>query len=381
MPLPFRAAMVGGVVLLGSCLAAAVVPPGGVIAPAGAQGAEMTVAQVMQMPKIDAHAHIGGMSPAHLRAFVAFLEKYNLRWLNIAVGGMNWPRLSRQIGSAQALHSAHPDRIAWATSFDLTNWGQAEWARAANSTIDDGYAGGAVAVKIWKDVGMVLQDPDGKYVMADDARLDPVFGALATKGRTLVAHLGEPRNCWLPVDQMTVDGDRRYFAANPEYHGLLHPEIPNYEAQVAARDRMLERHPTLRVVGCHLGSLEYDVDELAKRLDKYPNLAVDLSARIVHLQIQPRDKVRAFLVKYQDRILYGTDVQFGRGSGAESADPAKALARLAATYESDATWFATDQELPLENVRAGFKSRGVALPEPVLRKIYYENARRWYPGL
>ncbi len=381
MLLPFRAAMVGGVVLLGTCLAAAVVPPGSVTAPAGAQGASMTVAQVMQMPKIDAHAHIGNVSPAHLRAFVAFLEKYNLRWLNIAVGGMNWPRLSRQIGSAQALHSAYPERIAWATSFDLTNWGQADWAKAANGTIDDGYAGGAVAVKIWKDVGMVLKDPDGKYVMADDPRLDPVFSALAKGGRTLVAHLGEPRNCWLPVDQMTVDGDRRYFAANPEYHGLLHPEIPNYEAQIAARDRMLERHPTLRVVGCHLGSLEYDVAELAKRLDKYPNLAVDLSARIVHLQIQPRDKVQAFLVKYQDRLLYGTDVQFGRGSGAEAADPAKALARLAATYESDATWFATDQEVALENVRKGFKSRGVALPEPVLRKIYYENARKWYPGM
>ena len=164
---------------------------------------------------------------------------------------------------------------------------------------------------------MVLKDPDGRYVMADDPRLDPVFSALAKQGRTLVAHLGEPRNCWLPVDQMTVDGDRRYFAAHPEYHGLLHPEIPNYEAQVAARDRMLERHPALRVVGCHLGSLEYDVDELAKRLDKYPNLAVDLSARIVHLQIQPRNKVRAFLVKYQDRLLYGTDApvrpRFGRG--------------------------------------------------------------------
>ena len=381
MLLPFRAAMVGGVVLLGTCLAAAVVPPGSVTAPAGAQGASMTVAQVMQMPKIDAHAHIGNVSPAHLRAFVAFLEKYNLRWLNIAVGGMNWPRLSRQIGSAQALHSAHPERIAWATSFDLTNWGQADWAKAANGTIDDGYAGGAVAVKIWKDVGMVLKDPDGKYVMADDARLDPVFSALAKNGRTLVAHLGEPRNCWLPVDQMTVDGDRRYFAANPEYHGLLHPEIPNYEAQVAARDRMLERHPTLRVVGCHLGSLEYDVAELAKRLDKYPNLAVDLSARIVHLQIQPRDKVQAFIVKYQDRLLYGTDIQFGRGSGAEGADPTRALARIAATYESDATWLATDQELALENVRTGFKSRGVALPESVLRKIYYENARKRYPGM
>jgi predicted TIM-barrel fold metal-dependent hydrolase len=144
---------------------------------------------------------------------------------------------------------------------------------------------------------------------------------------------------------------------------------------------MLERHPTLKVVGCHLGSLEYDVDELAKRLDRYPNLAVDLAARMVHLQIQPRDKVRAFILKYRDRILYGTDLEFGGGNGEAAKDPAEALARLAATYESDAAWLATDQDVAVERARAGFTSRGLALPGPVLRKLYFENARRWYPGL
>ena len=379
MPIAFRPAFMKTVVLLAGSLAVAAALT--LRAPVSAQGDAMTVEQVMRMPKIDAHAHLGALGAEEAKAFVAFLEQRNLRWLTIATGAMDAARLSRQIESAQALHRAHPGRIAWATSFSVANWGQSDWAKSSLGTIDDGFAGGAVAVKIWKDVGMVLKDPDGKYVMADDARLEPVFSALARQNRTLVAHLGEPRNCWLPVDKMTVDGDRRYFAAHPEYHGLLHPEIPDYEAQIAARDRVLERHPGLRVVGCHLGSLEYDVDELAKRLDKYANLAVDLSARIVHLQIQPRDKVRAFLLKYQDRILYGTDLQFGRGTDAADASPAARLARLASTYESDATWFATDQELALENVRAGFTSRGVALPGPVLRKLYFENARKWYPGL
>ena len=156
MLLPSRAAMIRALVLLAAVAAAVALTPGAT-APAIAQGDAMTVDQVLKMPKIDAHAHIGGMSPGHLRAFVAFLEKYNLRWLNIAVGGMDWGRLSRQIGSAQALHAAQPDRIAWATSFTVTNWGQADWAKAANATIDDGFAGGAVAVKIWKVFGMVLK--------------------------------------------------------------------------------------------------------------------------------------------------------------------------------------------------------------------------------
>ena len=379
MPLPSRAGIVRGAVLLAVCLAIAAARPRS--APADAQGGTMTVAQVMKMPKIDAHAHIGAPSQGHLGAFVAFLEKYNLRWLNICVGGMDWARLSQQIASAQALHRAHPERLAWATSFSLANWGQADWATAATGTIDAGFAAGAVAVKVWKDVGMVLKDPDGRYVMIDDPRMAPVLDALAAQGRTLVAHLGEPRNCWLPLDKMTTASDRRYFAGHPEYHGLLHPEIPDYDRQIAARDKMLEQHPRLRVVGCHLASLEYDVGEVARRLDRYPNLAVDLAARMVHLQIQPRDKVRAFILKYQDRILYGTDLEFARGSDAAGADPATSLARLAARYESDAAWLATDQEVAVERARPGFTSPGLALPEQVLRKIYFENAKRWYPGI
>src|SRR5216110_196673 len=88
----------------------------------------------------------------------------------------------------------------------------------------------------------------------------------------------------------------------------LHPERPSKERILTARDRMLAKHPTLRVVGCHLGSMETDVDEIAKRFDRYPNFAVDTAARVSYLMLQPREKVRAFLLKYQNRVLYGTDL-------------------------------------------------------------------------
>jgi predicted TIM-barrel fold metal-dependent hydrolase len=229
-------------------------------------------------------------------------------------------------------------------------------------------------------VGMVLKDKDGRYVMIDDPHFDPLLEAIAAQGHPLVAHLGEPRNCWLPVEQMTVQSDRNYFSKNPQYHGYLHPEVPGYEKQVAARDAMLERHPRLKVIGCHLGSLEYDVDELAKRLDRYPNFAVDLAARLVHLQIQPRDKVRAFILKYQDRLLYGTDSDFG-GGDATPQSVERALTELAAMYRAEATWLATDQSVEVPRAKAGFTSQGLALPAGVLRKIYFENAKKWYPGI
>lgn len=62
-------------------------------------------------------------------------------------------------------------------------------------------------------------------------------------------------------------------------------------------------NPDLRVVGAHLGSMENEVDEIEAHLQRYPNFAVDTAARVLSLVIQPRDKVRAFILKNQDRIL------------------------------------------------------------------------------
>ena len=163
--------------------------------------------------------------------------------------------------------------------------------------------------------------------MIDDARFDPIFDYIESRNKTLVGHLGEPRNCWLPLESMTVDGDRGYYKEHPQYHGFLHPEIPGYWEQIKARDHVLEKHPHLRFVGCHLGSLEYDVDELAKRLDKYPNFAVDTAARIVDFQVQEREKVRKFHIKYQDRMLYGTDNEIGQETGSAAEAHIKYLDR------------------------------------------------------
>ena len=133
---------------------------------------------------------------------------------------------------------------------------------------------------------------------------------IKSKGIPVTGHLGEPRNCWLPLSEMTVRGDSNYFARNMQYHMFLHPEYPSYEDQINARDNMVRNNPDLIFVGCHLASLEWNVDSLAARLDRYPGMAVDMSARICHLQYQSakdRSRVRNFIIKYQDRLLYGTD--------------------------------------------------------------------------
>jgi predicted TIM-barrel fold metal-dependent hydrolase len=224
---------------------------------------------------------------------------------------------------------------------------------------------------------MELKDKDGKFVMIDDPRFDPILDFIEKNGKTLVGHLGEPKNCWLPVEKMTVKGDKDYFTAHPEYHMYLHPEYPSYEDQLNAKDRMLEKHPNLRFVGAHLGSLEWSVDELAKRLDKYPNMAVDMAERISHLQYQAVrnwQKVRDFFIKYQDRLIYATDQRIDT-----LQTPSERHSKAYESWLLHWKFFTSGDKMKVPKVEEEFK--GMKLPREVVDKIYRKNAEKWFPGI
>jgi predicted TIM-barrel fold metal-dependent hydrolase len=317
-------------------------------------------------PKIDAHFHIQTAEPG----FIEFAHKHNFRLMTPATGSASREKIDQQLAWARRQHQAFPGTVAYATTFSMEQWGDAGWQDKTLARLRQDFAEGAVAVKVWKDIGMTFREPGGRFILIDDPAFDPVFDFLAAEGKPVIGHLGEPRNCWLPLDAMTVPGDKSYFAEHPQYHMSLHPDYPSYEQQIAARDHLLEKHPTLRFVGAHLGSLEWDVDELAKRLDAYPNLAVDMAARICHLEIQDTDKVRRFILKYQDRLLYATDLSVGDG--------ARDFGTILETWKNDWDYFAGDGEMTSPAVPRPFK--GLALPISVLKKIYYQNAVDWLGG-
>jgi predicted TIM-barrel fold metal-dependent hydrolase len=133
----------------------------------------------------------------------------------------------------------------------------------------------------------------------------------------------------------------------------------------------MARFPKLRLVGCHLGSNEDDLRLVARRLDRYPNFAVDCAARVRYFAAGDRSTVREFLLKYQDRITYGTDYQIGK------ADEEAAWKSIGARMEEEWQFFASSGEMTYRNR----KVQGLGLPEPVLRKIFSDNPRRWYPGI
>jgi len=324
--------------------------------------------QLAALNPVDTHVHVFKNDP-QLYAMLLRLHVHLLDICVVAGKDPGFPRLDEQIHSAQAVAGASSNHVSWCTTFDPFTFYSANFAIDTVHQLDRDFANGAVAVKIWKNIGMELKTPDGKYVMPDDPGLAPIYLDIAAHHKTLIAHVAEPTSCWQPLDPANPDFE--YYKAHPEWYMYDKPDHPSKENILAARDRLLAAYPELRVVGAHLGSMELNVDEIAKRFDRYPNFAVDTAARIVYLALQPRDKVRAFLIKYQDRVLYGTDLGY-RPKG-DSDD----LRDWESTYRRDWTFFATGQTVEFD----GRKVQGLALPREVLRKLYHDNAVRWIPGI
>jgi predicted TIM-barrel fold metal-dependent hydrolase len=317
---------------------------------------------------IDTHVHAFKSDPA----FTDLMVRLRLHVLDICVADTQgiYGELAAQLARAKGFVQASSGHAKLCVTFNPFTFQQKDFARKTVEQLHQEFAEGAVAVKIWKNIGMELKAPDGNYVMPDDPAFAPIYREIAAENKTLVAHVAEPSSCWQPPNPDSPDYD--YYKENPEWYMYLHPDHPRKEVILAARDHLLAENPKLRVVGAHLGSMETDVDEIAKHFDRYPNFAVDTAARMEYLMIQPREKVRNFLIKYQDRVVYGTDLEFLNAE----ARP-EALKDWQDTYARDWKFLATDQTLQLR----GRQLQGLHLPEPVLRRIYHDNALRWIPGI
>ncbi len=351
------------------------------LALAGAAPAPSTYSEAdfARVAKLDAHVHANRNAPE----FLAIARKDGFELLSINVDYPDFPPLPTQAAIAYKMHAADPKRFHFATTFSMDGFGGKDWTAQAMRQVDAGFAHGAVAVKVWKNIGMIAKDTAGKRVFLDDPRFDAIMAHIQARGVPLIAHQGEPKNCWLPLDQMTTDNDRTYFSEHPEYYMYRHPEEPRYEQLMAVRDRFVARHPKLAFDGAHMASLEWSVDELASFLDRYPNAVVDLAARMSQVQVQSNAnhaKVRSFFIKYQDRLMYGTDLTDSPPDPKARAQNPPATGNF--TKEADDAWRSDWRYLatPLSQHVAAIKAEapGLALPRAVIDKIYYANARRFF---
>lgn len=318
---------------------------------------------------IDAHVHVFKTDPA----FLKMLARLNLKVLDILVSDDTVPyrkQLQSQVDDALALVKSSKGHVALCTTFDPYAFNNPSFTADSVKQLKKTFAQGAIAVKIWKNIGMEIKDPSGNYIMADDPKFDAIYLEIERQGKTLISHQAEPDVAWGPADPS--DPSWSYYQENPQWYVGDKPGFPPKQKIIDARDHVLEKYPKLRNVGVHLGSMERSLDTIAAHLDKYPNFAIDTAGRLDYMMLMPTDKLRAFLIKYQDRVLYGTDLDV-----LADANVPETLKEWEAVYARDWKFFATDLTFTVD----GKPVHGLNLPKPVLEKILHGNAIHWIPGL
>lgn len=329
-----------------------------------------SVSDFRKVPKIDVHFHY---NTTDIR-YVKYADSLNFRLLspNVDAG----QSIDDQLQKTSSIRKLLPNQFAFFGTFSVQNFRNNDFAEKTIARIDECMKDGASGIKIWKNIGMAIKDGTGHFVMVDNSVFEPVFNYFEKKNIPLMAHLGEPKDCWLSEDQMDLGNNRRYFHEHPQYHMFKHPEAPSYQDQINAMINLLNKHPKLDYLAAHLASLEWNVDELARLFVRFPNVKADFAARIGHLQFQSlanREKVRDFMIKYQDRLLYGTDQSLDE----TSTNYRETTSEMRRTWTDQWIFLATDSSIMVSDLDQK-NVRGLKLPREVIDKIYFKNAERFF---
>jgi predicted TIM-barrel fold metal-dependent hydrolase len=252
-----------------------------------------------------------------------------------------------------ALFKPHGKRFQVWCSMDSSNVDAPDYPERAARELERCYRQGARGIGELTDKGSGMQRgalPRDKRLHPDDARLDPLWAKCAELKIPVNLHIADHPSCWQPL------GANQERTPDFQHFNLYGKDVLSYEELIQRRNRLLEKHPRTTFIACHLSNQGNNLAELAKALDRYPNLFVDISARDYEIGRQPRTAAR-FLARYKDRVLFGTDMQ-------RDNSMYRGWWRLLET---------ADEYLP---GRIWWRYYGLELPPDVLRALYRDNAQR-----
>ncbi len=308
-----------------------------------------------RFPAIDFHNHLDAQIPNEV---VRVMD---------ACGVERCVNITMRVGDeAFAVHRRFkdlaPDRFDTYAWFDWTDLHENGFWEQCVDRLEKFAEAGFIGIKIWKDLGLTLKDKNGEYLKVDDERLVPFFEKAGELNFPVMFHIGDPDAFFLPIDRF----NERYeeLAAHPDWG--FYPSHFSKEELLAQRDSIFKRHPKTPFVCAHLAERSEDLAYVGRLLDENPNVSVDIGARTSELGRQPYT-AREFLIKYADRVLFGTDLV-----------PEEEMYRLHFRFlETRDEYF----DYPSHASRQGrWQIYGVNLPDDVLRKIYRENALRLLKG-
>jgi predicted TIM-barrel fold metal-dependent hydrolase len=324
---------------------------------------KQTPVQASRFPCIDAHSHISSWilqreDSGGVAQLLEIMDACNVRAMFDLLGPTR--------GSLEEAQAALKPRerfyvLAAVPWQDLMTAGD-DFGMQAAALLDEQFRRGADGLKMYKSMGLTLRDKRGQLVHYDDDRLAPVFEVCAKHNRPVLFHIADPTAFFKPL---TPTNERwEELQGHPTWH-FYGEQYPGFMELMEVQDRFVGKYPDVKFQSAHVCSYAENLAYVGQLLDRHRNLSCDLSARIAELGRLPR-ATREFLVKYQDRVLFGTDVR-----------------PTAEAYRTHFRFLETDDEYfdygtgPVPG-QGRWCIYGVGLPDEVLRKVYFENAARLY---
>ena len=337
-----------------------------------------------RFPAIDFHTHLTwsavplGTEPFGERMdfletaerLLAVMDRKNVATMVNLTGGVG----DGLNATLDAFDRAHPGRFL---SFTEPSWNAIErddFGSFQAERIRQAHALGAKGIKLTKTLGLYLREnvTSGPLVPVDDPRFDPMWETAAELSMPVAIHVSDPDAFFLPTDRY----NERYeeLSAHPDW-SFYGKDFPTKDELLGARNRVFERHPRTTFVALHVGNRSEDLSYVSSCLDRYPNMYVEIGARIGELGRQPR-RAKRFIETHQDRVLFGTDaVPPPLGNETPQQIFSDEL------YEIYFRFLETEDEhfdyAPAPIPPQGrFRIDGLGLSESVLEKLYRTNAER-----
>lgn len=323
-----------------------------------------TIREKPMFPVVDVHNHLGGgkatLTPERVKRYLTEMDEAGVRTVVNLDGGWG-DRLKETLA---ALDEAHPGRFLTYALVNFQGIDDADWGTREATRLEEGFQLGAKGLKFHKSFGLSYRFKDGSLLKIDDPKLDPIWEACAKHGRPVVIHIADPAAFFTPLDRF----NERWHELNQNPGWLFYGEkFPKREDLLDQLHRVIAKHPKTTFINTHFGNNAEDLASVADKLDKYPNMFVDIDARISELGRQPY-ATRRFFLKYQDRILFGTDTT-----------PRRDAFRIYYRFlETDDEYFDCSASHHLQGF---WNIYGIHLPPDVLEKVYRKNAERILFGL
>jgi predicted TIM-barrel fold metal-dependent hydrolase len=333
----------------------------------------MVTGATHSFPVVDAHVHF---TPDGTELAAEVMEANHI--IKVVNAGVLWVFGIPFEEGMRAFRKALGDRMVYFPTPDFNDTSPGFGERMAED-LERKVEAGARGLKIFKELGLRHKDADGNLIPVDDPRLDPLWAKAGELGVPVLIHTADPLAFFQPLDENNERWEE--LRDHPDWY-FGGPEFPDHDTLLAQRNHVIERHPDTIFIGAHLGNYPENLAYVDACLDSYPNFYVDTTERIGEIGRHPPEKVRAFFLKHQDRVLFGTDLMLGWGLLSERY--LKDIVECERFYDAHWRFFETDErqiEYPSFPFQGRWTVDAINLPDEVLEKLYLRNAQRLIPGL